>query len=1353
MSKMNDLFKRFFTLIVVTALIVTGVPTVAFYADETVEEQEVLSDVTIGENSNETITLDETIEKEEVLEEYQQYVEDGTYDERVAFMQELEVQKSNRLPKASAGVSKEGATAEQSQTMPGSDFMPSTGDVKALVFLVDFPDMKQTDGTTAESRKEELFDLDDVNSFSGFYYASSYGQLRLDGDVYGYYTTENVREYYNNGAIGRQELINELLEFYDDVIDYSNYDADKDGIIDALYIDYVGADTGWGSFWWTYVGYWSETFVPIVEADGMAINSYAWMNAQQYGLEKTYKHETGHLLGLMDYYDSINGVGDASIGTFDMMWQNEGDHNAYSKMLLGWLELIEVSDATELELRSSQLYPEAAIIYPNKDTTSDEFFVIEFITGDGANFYKEDVVDDGGIRVWRINAKVDESGSFIYRNIKGSIKFIESVGICNMSYYESTDGNVRVLDAAGQIHRANIYFEGDELTPYSNPSSYIHGEKRDDFSPLESDGGPFETSGIVMDNIHIEGGKAKVNISYDFTEKEDFEYSMEYTFESMLLAELTFDYETTLLDASKISVSNGETELEIIPELNYVPDYGYKKLYIFSKDTELTESGVFNLTIEEGALINVFGNYNPVITDELVVSSVNDEIAKVYDVDFGYYNTDIILIGDKGYVFYEYNNAIWLSEIYQEESSIETQETKILECPNNPYLYAHAIGNYLLLQVHMWSGTTYWYKVDTAGNCILLLEETREGHPNRYILGENCLIYDGTENMRLLMTATGEVKEIVTESTWALGSLWELGQGLYLTEYEKKMVVVDAEFNIMRELTRDSLGLSSTERIADFTEKDGKLLMITTDENGGDADLSMTYLDEDYNVVCKTKFLSNSFFNILYNDLGLIEYKNGYAIRMQDTDSTLMRFSNTFSPNGDGYVWEIAKLAFYDDNMKYVSSKFFWARAMDKISFAEIGDKYVYMVPKEKLYLYELGEIYVENKEQEIKEVSLDRKKVTLSVGTTYRLREIYEPYDILATIDWSSSNEEVAIVDSNGYVTAVGAGETTITATVNGVSASCEIKVNERNSVELIDIAGYQVGEIANQIYTGTALTPDVLMVDNNGRLEKDIDYTLEYENNVNVGTATVTIIGVGNYTGVKTVYFTIVSKSLANATVSSIANQTYTGSAITPSITVKDGSKTLVKDTDYTVSYSNNVNAGTATVTITGKGNYTGTRTLNFTIVKKEEPKPQVPTQITSPSVSVNQSAGSISKITIGTSVQSFRASLNEKNYVKVYQNNQVVSDSVVLATGMEARVMDGNTVAKKYSIIVTGDTNGDGKMNITDMIAIKANILKKTLLNGVYEDAADVNGDGKINVTDFIKIKAALLKKDSIVGVAVK
>lgn len=63
------------------------------------------------------------------------------------------------------------------------------------------------------------------------------------------------------------------------------------------------------------------------------------------------------------------------------------------------------------------------------------------------------------------------------------------------------------------------------------------------------------------------------------------------------------------------------------------------------------------------------------------------------------------------------------------------------------------------------------------------------------------------------------------------------------------------------------------------------------------------------------------------------------------------------------------------------------------------------------------------------------------------------------------------------------------------------------------------------------------------------------------------------------------------------------YDGLAKTPTVTVKDGSKTLTKDTDYTVSYSNNTNVGTATVTVTGKGNYTGTTTKLFTIAASDD------------------------------------------------------------------------------------------------------------------------------------------------------
>ena len=75
--------------------------------------------------------------------------------------------------------------------------------------------------------------------------------------------------------------------------------------------------------------------------------------------------------------------------------------------------------------------------------------------------------------------------------------------------------------------------------------------------------------------------------------------------------------------------------------------------------------------------------------------------------------------------------------------------------------------------------------------------------------------------------------------------------------------------------------------------------------------------------------------------------------------------------------------------------------------------------------------------------------------------------------------------------------------------------------------------------------------------------------------------------------------AKNLQDAWIQAIADQTYTGSAITPTVTVKDGETTLVLNTDYTVAYSNNVETGTATVTVTGTGNYSGTATANFTIV----------------------------------------------------------------------------------------------------------------------------------------------------------
>ena len=142
-------------------------------------------------------------------------------------------------------------------------------------------------------------------------------------------------------------------------------------------------------------------------------------------------------------------------------------------------------------------------------------------------------------------------------------------------------------------------------------------------------------------------------------------------------------------------------------------------------------------------------------------------------------------------------------------------------------------------------------------------------------------------------------------------------------------------------------------------------------------------------------------------------------------------------------------------------------------------------------------------------------------------------------------------------------------------------------------------ISDISAQSYTGTAIEPDITVTCGTKTLVRNTDYTVQYSDNTNVGTATVTVTGIGNYSGTGSKTFQITAKSLDNVNIGSISDKTYTGSVINPSVTVKDGTKTLKADTDYTLSYSNNTAVGTATVTITGKGNYSGTRTTTFNIV----------------------------------------------------------------------------------------------------------------------------------------------------------
>ena len=173
-----------------------------------------------------------------------------------------------------------------------------------------------------------------------------------------------------------------------------------------------------------------------------------------------------------------------------------------------------------------------------------------------------------------------------------------------------------------------------------------------------------------------------------------------------------------------------------------------------------------------------------------------------------------------------------------------------------------------------------------------------------------------------------------------------------------------------------------------------------------------------------------------------------------------------------------------------------------------------------------------------------------------------------------------------------------TATVTITGAGNYTGTKTQTFSIVKLV--SSTTIDPIANQTFTGSAIAPSVVVKDGNTTLSLTTDYTIAYTANTNVGTATVTITGAGNYSGTKTQTFTIVAKAASTLTIDAIANQIFTGAALTPAIVVKDGNNTLTLGSDYSVAYTNNTNAGTATVTITGAGNYTGTKTQTFSIVK---------------------------------------------------------------------------------------------------------------------------------------------------------
>lgn len=260
------------------------------------------------------------------------------------------------------------------------------------------------------------------------------------------------------------------------------------------------------------------------------------------------------------------------------------------------------------------------------------------------------------------------------------------------------------------------------------------------------------------------------------------------------------------------------------------------------------------------------------------------------------------------------------------------------------------------------------------------------------------------------------------------------------------------------------------------------------------------------------------------------------------------------------------------------------------------------------------------------------------------------------------------------------------------------------------------------------------------------------------------------------------------------------YDGTAKQPEVTVKDGNKTLTKGTDYDVSYTSNVEVGTATITVIGKGNYTNSVERTFTITKKDETgttdasavfsvgsisgtpgKPiTIPVSITkNPGIAgfaldieydhnllILKDAAAVSSLggtftRNGDCVTWFGESnirMNGKAFeltfdVSVSAGEQQTDVNLSMHNGKPnvtdedfanvSASFEKGTVTIRFG--VRGDVTGDGDVTIADVVKVNRHVSGKSNLIDEEKLAADVTGDGDVTIADVVKLNRFVAGKD--------
>lgn len=459
----------------------------------------------------------------------------------------------------------------------GYEILPSIGEQKVLVIPVFFEDY-----VIASCIEDTDNALDHINtaffgqstetgweSVKSYYYESSYGKLDITGQVTSWFSINkkllevaSMTSYNDPSIYVLREAVKWAKEKYPGI--EKEYDVDNDGYIDAVALVYANEyydGTGNQEYdkkytdeeieaieylLWAYT-YWDYEEAPNLESP--VANCYMWLSYDflwdgEYtktdliggGIQKTknvvdthtYVHEFGHVLGLDDYY-SYDAFDDEPLGRLDMMDNNIGDHNAYSKYLLNWIDPILVEKEGTYTIFGLTTSSKNALLIPadlNNFSYSpfSEYLLIELYTPDGLNRFDS------------LHRYQGEESSIPYHFTKAGIKILH------------VDSRLVVADEESQTYYYTSVFN-DTLT-HPSKVQFIGANNTSSYS--------INPDHKLVSLISSDKGRNAFNSNYYATNRDLFikdDFMSEFTFNSG--TKLNYNIEIIEIDtkAKKATIS------------------------------------------------------------------------------------------------------------------------------------------------------------------------------------------------------------------------------------------------------------------------------------------------------------------------------------------------------------------------------------------------------------------------------------------------------------------------------------------------------------------------------------------------------------------------------------------------------------------------------------------------------------------------------------------------------------------------------------------------------------------------------------------------------------------------------